>query len=144
MNKFNAIGNLVADPEEFGNGVGCSFTIAINSKEKVGDSWEDYASFIDCKTFGKSAELIQEYFSKGSQIGITGKIKQERWKNDDDETRSKIVVILDNFDGFTFINSGDQDTSGSGSKTKKTSTKKGGKKTTRKKASKTEVEDEEF
>lgn len=80
MNQCNLIGRLTKEIDtrytEQGTAVG-KFTLAVN-----GTKPED-TSFISCVAFGKTAELITQYCSKGSQIGVTGSIKTGSYDKDD-------------------------------------------------------------
>ena len=74
MNGLNTCaisGNLTRDPEyrTTGGGMGVlSFTVAVNSsrKNRQTGEYEDYPNFIDCTMFGKRADGIQRYLSKGT------------------------------------------------------------------------------
>lgn len=75
------------------------FSIATNRKFKdgKGEAREEVV-FIDCVAFAKTAELINEYFRKGSPIFCEGRLKLDQW--DDKQTgakRSKLSVIVENF-----------------------------------------------
>ena len=76
MNKVILIGRLTKDPElryAAGSGMAISrFRVAVNRRKK-----EDGADFINCVSFGKTAETIAQYFTKGSQIAVAGNIKKE-------------------------------------------------------------------
>ena len=79
-----------------------SFSLAVDGYKK-----DAPANFIDCTAFGKTAELIGQYFAKGKPILVNGSLKQDTWE---DKTtgakRSKITVSVD---GFSFIpRSGDE------------------------------------
>lgn len=93
-------GNIVADTEvrEVGHQhtPKCEFTIAVNRRVKKDGVWSDKPVFIECVAWGKDAENIAKFTSKGSPIVITGEMDQERWE--DKKTgakRSKLVLIVD-------------------------------------------------
>jgi len=96
MNTVILLGNLTKDPEirYFEETILTTFTIAINNGNK-----EPY--FFDCKAWNKTAENIGEYFRKGSKILIQGELIQEKWKTDDGENRSKVLVNVNRFDFVT-------------------------------------------
>lgn len=77
MNKCSLIGRLTKDPEvkqtAGGNSV-CSFTIAVDRKYKKPDGTRE-ADFIPCVGWRQVADIIGQYFHKGSRIGITGSIQ---------------------------------------------------------------------
>jgi len=94
INSIVLVGNLTkdADMRQFNSG-SCvvSFTIAQNKRIKKGESWEDDPQFFDVKFFGKGAEAVHKYLTKGKQVGVQGEIDQEKWEKDG-EKRSKLLV----------------------------------------------------
>lgn len=74
MNIIHASGRLVKDPEiryTKNNVAVATFTIATNEgKDKDG---KPITEFIRCRSFKKTAELIDQYFVKGSPIIVHGK-----------------------------------------------------------------------
>lgn len=95
MNNLNLIGNLGGDPEirymESGLCI-AKFSLAFNRLEK-GEKTTDW---FDVTAFGKTAETIANYVKKGSQIGITGSLRQEKWVDrESGGNRSKVVVICE-------------------------------------------------
>jgi single-strand DNA-binding protein len=98
FNQVTLIGNLTRDPQQkflqSGTAV-CEFGLAVNSSytNKSGQKVEE-CSFFEVTFFGKIAEVCGQYLTKGKQILVSGKLKQETW--DDKETgakRSKVKVI---------------------------------------------------
>jgi single-strand DNA-binding protein len=84
MNKFFGIGRLVRDPEvRYTTGENqtaiARFTIAIDRKYKK--DGEQSADFINCIAFGKTAEFIEKYFSKGSKIIVSGRVTTGSYTN---------------------------------------------------------------
>jgi len=72
----------------------CSFSLAVNRKKKSPDgSWNDSVSFFDCSYFGKAAEGVSQYLTKGQQISIQGYLEQQSWETDGGK-RHKVVVIV--------------------------------------------------
>lgn len=102
MNKVILIGRLTKDPElryAPGTGTGVSrFTVAVNRRKK-----EDGADFINCVAFGKTAETISQYLTKGRQIAITGSIRTGSYDANDGTKRYTTDVAVD---GFEFIGNG--------------------------------------
>ena len=104
MNNVNIIGTMTKDVElkylPSGLAVG-SFSIAVNQdyKNKEGQKVEK-TSFFEIKSIGKQSEVINQYFKKGSRIGITGELEQESWTTQDGSNRSKVIIKLS---GFSFI-----------------------------------------
>ena len=73
----------------------CSFSIAVNRRRKNGDQWVDEASFFDVSLFGKSAEGLAQYLTKGKQVAVEGELRQDRWQQDG-QPRSKVVIAASN------------------------------------------------
>lgn len=93
LNRVILTGRLTRDPEfrASQSGVGVAkISMAVDSFYKG----EKKTSFIDLTAFGKNAELLRDYFKKGSSIGIDGTLHQESWEKDG-EKRSKLVVYID-------------------------------------------------
>ena len=100
LNSVVLCGNLTRDIEvsylQSGTAVG-NLSIAVNRSVKRGDKWEDEASFFDVTLFGKSAEALKPYLTKGKKIGVQGSLRQERWQDKETgKTRSRVSVIADN------------------------------------------------
>ncbi len=103
LNKVLLIGNLTRDPElKFttrGTAV-CSLSVASNRRWKDDSGAEkEEVTFVDVTAFGKTGEVIAQYFRKGSPIFIEGRLKLDQW---DDKTtgqkRSKMGVVLETFE----------------------------------------------
>lgn len=76
MNNVSLVGRIARDPEVRytpSQVAVARFTVACNRPfTKEG---EQSADFISCVAFGKVAEFIERYFTKGMPIGITGRIQ---------------------------------------------------------------------
>lgn len=74
-----------------------TFSIAVNSGKKQADgSWVDEASFFDITLFGKLVETLKPYMTKGKQVAIVGKLKQDRWQDKQTgNNRSRVYIIAD-------------------------------------------------
>lgn len=80
MNCVQIVGRLVKNPELRQNSETsvARFTVAVDRKYK-----KDEADFISCVAFGKSAEFVDKYFSKGNRIGIIGEWRSGSYTNKD-------------------------------------------------------------
>ena len=101
-NKVFVTGNMTRDVEIFytasGFAIG-SFAIAINKKKKDSQGeYEEHTIFLDIKALGKTAETLAAHTSKGSKLYIEGHIDIDQWTTDDGSKRSKMYVLLDNFE----------------------------------------------
>lgn len=100
------MGNLTRDPElrTTPSGVNiCKFSIACNRSYKAQDgSTKEEVTFVEVDAFGRQAELISRSLTKGSPLFLEGRLKLDQWDSNTGEKRSKLSVILEN---FQFINS---------------------------------------
>lgn len=97
INVVSLTGRLTRDMEikytSTGTPVG-KFALAVNRNKKRGDKWVDEASFFECALFGKSAESLSQYMTKGKQLAISGEMRQERWTSQDGQNYSRVVVVV--------------------------------------------------
>ena len=109
INRVILSGNLTRDCElrQTASGTSvASFGVAVNDRRKNSQTgeWEDYANFIDCTMFGTRAEAVSNYLSKGSKIGLEGKLRYSTWERDG-QKRSKLEVIVDELEFLSPRNS---------------------------------------
>jgi single-strand DNA-binding protein len=107
------MGNLTRDPElrMTPQGVAiCKFSIAVSRQAKAADGTpREETAFIDIDSFGKQAETINRYMTKGRPILIEGRLRLDQWESQSGEKRSKLCVVLE---GFQFVGArGDDDAS---------------------------------
>lgn len=103
MNNLTVNGNLVKDmevkPYGKGNILG-RFTIANN--ERVGQ--EGTTSFINCVVFGeKRIEALQKYLVKGCKVLITGRLQVENYKDEEENYKTFVSVVVDNLEIERFV-----------------------------------------
>ena len=93
LNTWSGTGRLGQDVQApQGNGP-AKFSIAVNDNVKKGDQWEDETSWIDIVYWHKS--LIPK-LTKGKQIAIQGRLRQEKWTDrESGANRSKLVIVAD-------------------------------------------------
>lgn len=99
INRVCISGNLTRDPELRSTAGGTSvmsFGVAVNERRKNNQTseWEDYPNFVDCTMFGKRAESLEQYLSKGAKVAIEGRLRYSSWEKDG-QRRSKLGVIVD-------------------------------------------------
>ena len=97
FNQVVMVGNIVRDPEvkflgDSGKAV-CNFTVACNERytDRDGEPVER-AMFMDCVAWEKTGEFVGEYFVKGQQILVSGKLQLDQWEDDEGNKRSKHKV----------------------------------------------------
>ena len=101
LNKVMLIGNLTRDPElkyTPGNQAVCELGLAVNRKYRTKDNEErEEVTFVDCEAWGKQAEVIKQYMTKGRPIFIEGRLKLDTWDDKDGQKRSKMRVVIEDF-----------------------------------------------
>lgn len=96
-NRVVLMGNLTRDPElrYIPSGTAVSeIGLAVNDRVKKNDQWVDETTFVDITLWGRTAEVANEYLSKGSSILIEGRLKLDTWEKDG-QKRSKMRVVAD-------------------------------------------------
>ena len=98
INSVVLVGRLVRDSElkYLSNGQGISrFSLAVNRAKRNADgSWSEDATFFECSYFGKSAEAVNAYLTKGRTVCLMGDLRQSRWEGNDGQTRYRLEVSV--------------------------------------------------
>ena len=99
LNVVTLVGRLTRDSEirysQRGEAV-VRFSVAVNRRKRNADgAWEDEANFFNCVYFGKSAEGINQYLSKGRQVALNGELRQNRYEVEG-QSRSTIEILVNN------------------------------------------------
>lgn len=115
FNKVMLMGNLTRDPELSylpNNTPVVEIGVASNRRfrRQDGEMGEE-TLFIDCRTFGRTAEVVNQYFRKGSPIFIEGRLQLDRWEDREGNKRSKYRVMIEKFE---FLDSRSDSNSGGG------------------------------
>lgn len=100
-NRVILAGNLTRDPElkyTPSNLPVCEFGLAINRKFRDRDnSNREEVCFVDVSAFGRSAEVIKQYMRKGQPMLVEGRLRYRQWTSKEGQKRSKLEVVVDNF-----------------------------------------------
>jgi len=101
-NKVILVGNLTRDPELKYTPKGTAIariSLAVNRKWKTESGEEkEEATFVDCDAFGRTAEVMQQYLTKGKPVLIEGRLKLDTWEDKNtNQKRSKIGVVIETF-----------------------------------------------
>ena len=101
MNNCVMVGRLTKDIDFKVNGenMTAKFTIAVNRDFKNKNGQYD-ADFINCTAFGKRAETISKYFTKGQQVCVKGPWRTGSCNAQDGTKRYTNELLVE---GFTFI-----------------------------------------
>ena len=98
LNHVTLIGRLTRDAElkyTPGGLAISSFSIAVNRRRKNGDQWVDEVSYFDINLYGKPAESLKQYLTKGKQVAVDGELRQDRWEKDG-QNHSRIYIAANN------------------------------------------------
>ncbi len=102
LNHVVLIGRLTqdlgSDERSFGyvgNGQArANVSIAVNRSKKSGDQWVDEVNYFNITIWGKTAENLKPYLTKGKQICVEGHLKQDRWEKDG-QKQSRVTIVAD-------------------------------------------------
>lgn len=101
LNRIFLMGNLTRDPQLSytpNQTAVVDFGLATNRKWTGQDgSQREETCFVDCRAFGKLAENINKYMSKGRPLFIEGRLTFDSWTAQDGTKRSKHRVTVENF-----------------------------------------------
>ncbi len=95
MNIITIHGHLTRDPETRNtskDGV-CNFTVAVNRRFD-----RETSDFFSCTAWGKTGELIQKYFTKGSEIALCGEMRSRSYEAKDGSKRTAWDINVDQID----------------------------------------------
>ena len=102
FNKVLLLGNLTRDPAlkyTPNQQAVCEIGVAVNRKFKTANGEDrEEVTFVDCTAWGKQAEVINQYMTKGKPIFIEGRLKLDQWEDKQGGgKRSKLTVVIENF-----------------------------------------------
>jgi single-strand DNA-binding protein len=101
FNKVLLIGNLTRDPQLSytpNQTAVADFGLAVNRRWKGQDGENrEETCFVDCQAFGRLAENINKYLSKGRPLFVEGRLTFNSWTAQDGTKRSKHRVTVENF-----------------------------------------------
>lgn len=107
FNKVMLMGNLTRDIElrhTSGNMAVANIGLAVNRRFKTQSGEQrDETTFIDCEAWGRTAEVMAQYLAKGRPVFIEGRLKLDSWQDQQGQNRSKLRVVVEN---FQFIDAG--------------------------------------
>lgn len=98
INQVIMIGRLTRDPELKYTSSGAAvanITIAVGRKYKKAEEMVDEVCFIDIVMWNKLAEAISNNLSKGSRVGVTGRLMQRTWQTKEGEKKSKHEILAE-------------------------------------------------
>jgi single-strand DNA-binding protein len=95
------MGNLTRDPQlkQTPNNMSVAeIGLACNRKFKGKDGeMREETTFVDCEAWGRTAETMAKYLSKGRPVFVEGRLKLDQWQDKDGSNRSKLRVVIESF-----------------------------------------------
>lgn len=93
------VGNVTEDPElRFTpSGVAvANFTVAVNSRVKKGEQWEDRNDgFFRCTCWRETADNVADSIRKGTRVVVIGRLQEQKWEDSDGGKRSRVEIQVD-------------------------------------------------
>lgn len=113
FNKIIVVGNLGRDPELRYTPQGtpvCTFTMASNERRK-GSSGEpqDITTWFRVTVWGKQAEPVTQYLSKGRSVYVEGRLHVDEWTDKDGKSRYTLEINASDVHFIDSANSGDRE-----------------------------------
>ena len=100
LNRVLLMGNLTRDIEvkyTANNTAVANIGLAVNRRYRSGDEYREETTFVDCEAWGRTAETMGKYLSKGRPVFIEGRLKLDEWQDKDGNRRTKLVTVVENF-----------------------------------------------
>ena len=100
FNRVTLIGNLTRDPhvKQLPTTTVAEFGLATSRRFKASDGEDrEEVCFVDCAAFGRQAETIAQYCTKGRSLFVEGRLKFDSWDDRSGAKRSKLSVVVENF-----------------------------------------------
>ena len=97
LNKAILMGRLTRDPEKRytqANQSVANFTLAI-ARSRTGPNGERQADFIDCTAWGRLADFVSQWFTKGMLAIVVGRMQSTSYEDKNGNKRTKITVNCD-------------------------------------------------
>lgn len=122
MNDLNSIlveGNLTRDPvlSTTPNGASvCNFSIGSHHLYKKETQQHTETSFFDVEVWAKLGENCAEYLRKGRGVRVVGRLKQDRWKDGEGKSRSRIKIVAEHVEFRTMKRKVEEDDANHGDK----------------------------
>ena len=99
INRTELVGRLTKDPELRYTGSGtavATFTVAVN-RQFTNSNGEREADFINCVLWRKAAENFCNFTSKGSLVGIDGRVQTRSYENQQGQRVFITEIVAENF-----------------------------------------------
>lgn len=115
LNQVSLIGNLGRDPEikstKSGDKV-ANFSIATSEAWGKGDDRVEKTEWHNIVVWGKLADVVERYCTKGTKLFVQGKLTTRKWQDKDGKDRYTTEVVVSGFGGQLTMLSGKGESGG--------------------------------
>ena len=125
LNEVVLSGRLTRDAELRYTPNGTAVTAIIVASNRIwskDSEKQEEATFVDVTIWGKQAESLAKYMTKGRHVMLTGRLKLNKWETDEGDKRSKLTVTAEKVNLTPGGNSGGSSSSSESSTPKKKKT----------------------
>lgn len=98
LNIIAIEGRLVRDPEKRMTGSGTavtSFTLAVDRDIKPKDAEKAETDFLECVAWGKTAEFVSKYFTKGQMAVVKGRLQIRQYTDKNEQKRRSAEIFTE-------------------------------------------------
>jgi single-strand DNA-binding protein len=99
VNRVVLWGNLGKDPElkmSAGGTAVLKFSVATSERRKdQSGNWGEETEWHSCVCFGKRAEGLGSFLSKGTSVLVEGKLRTSSWEDNNGQKRYKTEIVAD-------------------------------------------------
>jgi single-strand DNA-binding protein len=98
LNEVVLSGRLTRDAELRYTPNGTAVTDIIIASNRIwskDSEKQEEATFVDVTVWGKQAESLSKYMTKGRHVMLTGRLKLNKWETDEGDKRSKLTVTAE-------------------------------------------------
>lgn len=97
MNIVALVGRIGSDPEMRYTPSGLAITkfrLGVPRQRKAEPGEQD-TDWLDIVVFGQQAEFVSQYFDKGAQVGLTGRVQSRTWEAQDGSKRYTVEIVAE-------------------------------------------------
>lgn len=103
LNQITLIGRLVDNPEVFGKEDKKVVTFRLAYAQGINDNGEESTGFIDCKCFRSTAQVVEQWLSKGDKLVVSGSLKLREFTRKDGSKGSTFEIMVNSLEFIDII-----------------------------------------
>ena len=110
LNRVQLIGRLGKDPESKYTPTGkrvTHFSLAVSQRRRTGSETKEYTEWVNVEAWGRLGEVSQEYLKKGSLVYLEGRLKTEKYEDEDGDTKYYTKVVTQSIQFLSDSRAGD-------------------------------------